>query len=92
MPVKSPNSAGRVPTRLLVRRSSLVTRPLLSVVTPYHMPMGSELSQLAFVVQFTPPALLYSAISAAVSASTLSPAALAPATVIWVTALLTTTV
>ena len=92
MPVKSPNSSGRVPTRLLLRRSSFVTRPLLSVVTPDHMPMGTSIPQLVFVLQFTPPALVYSAISAAVSASTLSPAALAPATVIWVTAALTTTV
>ena len=92
MPVKSPNSSGRVPTRLLPRRSSFVTRPLLSVVTPDHVPMGTSVVQLVFVVQFTPPALLYSAVSAAVSASTLSPAALAPATVIWVTAVLTTTV
>ena len=87
-----PNASGRVPTRLLVRRSSLVTRPSPSVVTPDHVPMGSPNPQLVFVVQSTPPALLYSAISAAVSASTLSPAALAPAAVTWVTAVLTTTV
>ena len=62
------------------------------MVTPNHMPMGCAVVQLVFIVQFTPPALVYSAVSAAVSASTLSPAARAPATVIWVTGALTTTV
>ena len=62
------------------------------MVTPNHVPMGSAVAQLVFVAQLSPPALVYSAVSAAVSASTLSPAARAPATVIWVTGALTTTV
>ena len=68
--MRLPNSSGRVPTRLFLISFSFITRSLLSVVTPDHVPMGSAVAQLVRVVQFSPPVLLYSAISAPQSGCT----------------------
>ena len=53
-----PNSGGISPLNWLMSSSSSVTRPLSSVVTPYHSLIGTSLSQLLFPSQFGPPVAL----------------------------------
>ena len=53
-----PNSGGISPLNWLMSSSSSVTRPLSSVVTPYHSLIGTSLSQLLFLSQFWPPVAL----------------------------------
>ena len=56
-----PNSVGSPPLNWLSSRTKPVTRPLSSVVTPYHSPSGSSLSHFVLSVQFAPPVALKSA-------------------------------
>ena len=44
-----------------------MTRPLPSVVTPYHSPSGASLSQFSLFLQFGPPVALYKAVKASTS-------------------------
>ena len=53
-----PNSGGISPLNWFRWRSSSVTRPLPSVVTPSHSLIGTSLSQLLFLLQFGPPVAL----------------------------------
>ena len=46
------------PFNRLFSRSSSVTRPFTSVVTPYQVPIGSSLSQLSLFSQFAPSVAL----------------------------------
>ena len=54
---------GTVPLKAFPAKDSPVTRPLLSVVTPYHEPNGSVLNQFVLSVQVPPSIRLYSAVS-----------------------------
>ena len=63
--VSLPSSEGIEPLNWLSQRDSAVTRPLASVVTPCHWPMGASLSQLVLFVQLGPLVALYSAINTA---------------------------
>ena len=56
--VRLPNSADISPVNWLLLRSSRVTRPSLSVVTPSHTPMVALLSQLSLLSQFAPSVAL----------------------------------
>ena len=58
MLVRLAKSGGICPDRLLSLSSSLVTRPFMSVATPYHSSKGSSLNQFVFFVQFSPSVAL----------------------------------
>ena len=60
-----PSEDGIVPVNWLLSRLSSITRPLASVVTPYHSTIGALLSQFLLSVQLAPPVVLYNATSAA---------------------------
>ena len=53
-----PNSDSISPLNWFSLRFSLVTRPLLSVVTPIHSLIGASLDQLSFIFQSGPPVAL----------------------------------
>ena len=56
--VRYSSSGGILPLNWLLQRVRPVTRPSLSVVTPYHRPIGSSLSQFVVLFHFGPPVVL----------------------------------
>ena len=67
---RSPNAGGSGPMRPLSTRSSPVTRPVASVVTPCQSPSGADIFQLSRSAQSGPPVESWNATSAARSCAT----------------------
>ena len=67
---RSPNAGGSGPMRPLSTRSSPVTRPVASVVTPCQSPSGADVFQLSRSAQSGPPVESWNATSAARSCAT----------------------